>query len=1116
MTHVPTLLIGLGGIGSRIVDEVYHRIPPARRDRIAVHAFDTNINDLSGLRYLTADQVTQTSTSKNVGQYLYGAGDGVADWFPADTPELHRKLLTEGAGQIRVVSRLAYRAAMEEGKLHKLQTQIRSVFRASGSDMTTSVRVLIVCSLAGGTGSGIFLQTALYVRELLAEAFGQSSVLVRGAFLLPDTLVGTDVLDQQEWINVRSNGYACLKELDALTDHAVGGGPNGVTIELEYRPGGDPVLTRRHLPYDFCFLYDFETARGQNLVRFPNYIEQAIQTIYLQLFTPISAESFSVEDNQIRSTIRAGGKNRYCGAGVARLVYPYEDLVEYAALTWATSSLSDGWLRLDALYEEEFRQYERDLQNGIFREKPLLHERYVKLLDQMATAEQPEPFFRLVHRSAYRIDEKQNVGAAKADLLVEAVRDRVASVLDGDLDLQQAEVDCQIDEGRIKDKENAKREVIRVEDALLHLQREVQKAVYEYNVAIVSEVVAQDCDRPTAVRGEAYRLNTWLLAAPDPLHPVAVRYVLYGLWQRLEDEVRELTAQNETTLAGIKRYSAAYDDPETPDFVENPEDRLRAALGQSLLGKLFQNEFKDFVDEYYEKASRQLGALRRYKQNKLLELVLSDVQQAVRQMLDEWERFFQNLRDTRNRLGEERIRLAGAHEDTADPTRVYVLASQAAKERMWDEVRLQVTRNDLPLDIAKQLYLGQYRRFCAHHRRERVPASTAQTTEGLFRESVLAWCRTQLRAVEALDLNVMEALRREADLTTPSGEALDEGRYLHDQVRRVDNLAQPLVPAPAQAATLAFWGVHPDSLSVLTGTQTSDWFGEEAIEDSAFPRNELVRYRAVYGLRAEDLPKFNAGDGDGGPRPGVYFEAYDALRKRLVEEPHRVVTPHLDARWHLPAYMQDLGEDVQRKAEQELQQAWLHGLIYGLLRPTKRDQQAVWTYVGGTRSRPLHVGDAPVEARLHRLLDALGHEPSVVDHVLEDAARMQQEDADRYRGEQTHHHRFYKGALELEALPDAANILDAVLRYGATARGEADVLAESAALLGRLLGAVQNYYRSFYGSTQPATADKAAARLIERLRDEAPTYTKADDGSALYQQWRATLDAFLDQLRRTS
>src|SRR5690606_6708727 len=241
----------------------------------------------------------------------------------------------------------------------------------------------------------------------------------------------------------------------------------------------------------------------------------------------------------------------------------------------------------------------------------------------------------------------------------------------------------------IKDKDNAKREVIRVEDSLPYLQREVLKAVYEYKVAVVNEVVAQDCDRPTAVRGEAHHLNTWMLGQPDPLHPVAVRYVLYQVLQRLDAEVRDLSVQNEKLLAGIKRYNEVYDLPDTLDFVETPEDRLRAALEQGFLGKIFQNEFKDFVDEYFEKSSRQLGALRRYTQSKLLERAYNDVHHAIGQMLDDWQRFLQNLRAVRNRLSEGLIRTARAHEDTADPTQIYVLASEEVKEKIWDDVRLQ-------------------------------------------------------------------------------------------------------------------------------------------------------------------------------------------------------------------------------------------------------------------------------------------------------------------------------------------------------------------------------------------------------------------------------------------
>ena len=585
MSEVPTLLIGLGGIGSRVVDQVYGWIPAERRSHVAAHAFDTNVNDISKLRNLQG-AVTQTSERWTVGQYLHRADPLVKEWFPHEQPELQRKLLTEGAGQIRAVSRLGYRAAMETGHLHGLERQIATIFRARGEEQINSVRVMIVSSLAGGTGAGIFLQTAMYLRELFEVSFGRSNVLVRGAFVLPDTLIKSRVLDENEWDSVRANGYASLKELNAITLNAAGV-HSQVTIEMEYRPGQTDAygrqslaITPRQLPYDFVFLYDFENTRGENLGAFANYADQVAQTVYLQLFTPIAAGNFSQEDNQILSLIGNQGRSRYCGAGVARLLYPYTDVVEYASLRWATDALSDQWLKLDADFEGEYRQYERDLQGGVAREEPKIAARYTWLLDNLASGDRPDPFFQEVFRSTRMLDEKGKPADPKSALFLAAVEGEIERVLREDQTLAQAEADCRIDEGRLEDKDRVRHEVIRVEEALLTYQQHVTRAVNEYKTFLLNQVLLQDCDAPNGMQGQDYRLNTWLLGKPEPLHPVAARYVLYQLALALDERVRGLAVENEQLLTSIRRYEQTFDLPETEGQVETAEDRVRRALQQ--------------------------------------------------------------------------------------------------------------------------------------------------------------------------------------------------------------------------------------------------------------------------------------------------------------------------------------------------------------------------------------------------------------------------------------------------------------------------------------------------------------------------------------------------------
>ncbi|MGQ0421808.1 tubulin-like doman-containing protein, partial [Bacillus sp. HC-Mk] len=44
--QVPTILIGLGGIGSTVTHQIYEKLPEERRKKVAMHVFDTDVNHL--------------------------------------------------------------------------------------------------------------------------------------------------------------------------------------------------------------------------------------------------------------------------------------------------------------------------------------------------------------------------------------------------------------------------------------------------------------------------------------------------------------------------------------------------------------------------------------------------------------------------------------------------------------------------------------------------------------------------------------------------------------------------------------------------------------------------------------------------------------------------------------------------------------------------------------------------------------------------------------------------------------------------------------------------------------------------------------------------------------
>ena len=225
---------------------------------------------------------------------------------------------------------------------------------------------------------------------------------------------------------MQANGYASLKELHAITLGSTGelSKRGGVTIELEYRPDQvdedgrtNHTIKQHHLPYNYCFLYDYENLHGHHLHNLSDYMEQMANTIYLQLFSPMSTSHFAQEDNQIQQLAESSGKGRYCGAGTAKLIYPYEHVLKYCALKWAVQGLDESWLHLDQLFQEKKQRYDQDVKRGMRREKPERGKSYLEDLEHLATRpEQAHIFYRQMYNETREGAEGGKLGVAKSKL----------------------------------------------------------------------------------------------------------------------------------------------------------------------------------------------------------------------------------------------------------------------------------------------------------------------------------------------------------------------------------------------------------------------------------------------------------------------------------------------------------------------------------------------------------------------------------------------------------------------------------------------------------------------------------------------------------------------------
>lgn len=74
---------------------------------------------------------------------------------------------------------------------------------------------------------------------------------------------------------------------------------------------------------------------------------------YVHLLTDVGENALSVEDNFILSTIGSNGMARFGSAGLCKIIYPGEQIMQYCSMRWITELVDSYWMRIDKRFEEE-------------------------------------------------------------------------------------------------------------------------------------------------------------------------------------------------------------------------------------------------------------------------------------------------------------------------------------------------------------------------------------------------------------------------------------------------------------------------------------------------------------------------------------------------------------------------------------------------------------------------------------------------------------------------------------------------------------------------------------------------------------------------------------------
>ncbi len=327
----PTILIGLGGTGKEVLLRLRRRF----YERYNLFGFPTmaylwldtdtrNIN-IDGQPLDHIMESVQFRQEERVSAEI--PGDAFVEYFRNQRSSPHifgwlsqglqqQGQVLNGAGQIRPLGRLAFFHSYDDirSKLdHALakvraQTAKEEMLDRYGIDVDAgALDVVLVFSVAGGTGSGMFLDMAFLCRDALPRPN------VTGYLMLPS--VFADAINGSE--KIFANGYAALKELEYYSwrkdvdpdgRQSRAGNTSGVSrhdFVADWKNAGynsgirpSPIAAPA---FNTCYLIDNMT-QGGGVIR-PKDKQYLCDMIAENVFLNFSAESFSRSKDSVRSNL---------------------------------------------------------------------------------------------------------------------------------------------------------------------------------------------------------------------------------------------------------------------------------------------------------------------------------------------------------------------------------------------------------------------------------------------------------------------------------------------------------------------------------------------------------------------------------------------------------------------------------------------------------------------------------------------------------------------------------------------------------------------------------------------------------------------------------------------
>ena len=1008
----PTLLIGVGGIGGHIVHQVYNTMSEYDRTYVEMVVMDTNINDLdkfigTGIHYI------QTSENKTVQGYLVANGE-YADWFPVN-PLINAKNLSQGAGQIRSVSRLGALASKAQGRFSTIDSAIDRILTNHGDSLVRAVRVMIVGSATGGTGSGLGVQLPFYVRNVL-ESKNIPNVLIRGLFLMPSlTEDKQDTEAKKKAVNV--NGYAFLKEVNAFY-HAqkIIAEDNVLSIE-EYVPGvkaltdgGVQLAAAAPVPYDFLFLVEKYGGRG-SIGDLGDYIVRSAQIVMNQLFSPIANHGFSAEDNLITSAVPTGGMNRYCGAGIANAIYPKDEVVRYCTVRYAGEMIKGYWLQIDDEFNRRDEQQRRLKKTNPNLEPLDRGATFCQIFDEMCDPYKHEVSSEvsalkgeLIVRSS-RTEKNPTTGSDETIVeefpLPEFMMDHIDEHLVDVFEKSGLSAECEscvvARSDLIDFPDDAADLVSKAMQKLRDFRTNADKTVSSLVVSTAEEILPSDLKLAQGVAKDAIH-NLYVSLCKK--HPIIARYALYSLRAKLIEKKKaedEALASNSTRKETVFKKDYYKEKGESGDKVinrESPKEALeKTSPGFFAWAGFTSADYQKLANIISDDISAEAKHIVTMAESTLRATVYRIVLERLNVLIDLYEQFFEELHEIVLSKAEEAQRLeagkgSGMDEDFKGDK--YICSNAQCKQFLYAQFQSSVTDAELEMsESVKQGFFDKmFQEYTTNLTEQANPTAyvTHLSLRQLFEQGVLEpiTAQFQKKGFRHLDMSILEAIRKQFEIenihNAHAADPLAFQQYFSDLCGSLRTLAVPYLSYNLEVANypsggkLSYsWGLNHSAVARYQSGSVEQGVDQQALgnlflpteaclADDSFSPYQMVCYSAIYDLRAENCISYNVGK--------FPEKCYNERLHNLVDQAYvisndqdgylEVIHPHLDCRWHEHAYLPELMGYDDDKMAKNTRLAFMLSLCLNLCdyREEKTENLTCWWYrrTGAKHSSPVFVG----------------------------------------------------------------------------------------------------------------------------------------------------------------